>query len=68
MLSVSILYSVDCRMIDKYGLVDRMTIGNGNQSTWRKTALMSLFHYKSHMQSPGSEPEASWIPQSDTVH
>jgi hypothetical protein len=34
-LPVSRLYSINDRMINEYGAVDRMRIGRGNLGTWR---------------------------------
>jgi hypothetical protein len=42
MLSVSRLYSVHCRMINKCGTVGGMKIGRGNRSTQRKPPSVTL--------------------------
>jgi hypothetical protein len=40
--ALSILCSIDARMINKYGAVGAMRVGRGNQSTWRKPAPVPL--------------------------
>jgi hypothetical protein len=49
MLAVTILYSIDDRMINAYGAVGGMKTGRGNKVCGENQPQYDIVHHKSHM-------------------